>query len=265
MAKFIRSNGPFKGKSLVGEIFDRWSVLRFVGYFIQTDNHPVAAWLCRCRCGKYGIRNGSILRIGATRSCGCLSKDCRIGRLRHGETGTPLNKKWVSMISRCTRKSAGKSWEDYGGRGIKVCDRWLVYENFRDDMAPTYKPGLSLERIDNNGNYEPTNCRWATDKEQANNRRSNLLITFRGETLTSSQWQDRTGIKGGTIRKRLHDGWSVELSLTTPTGLNGRASTVWLSPHDAALGINDLKSKLIIPQESLGARLKDTDSFDYSI
>lgn len=121
-------------------------------------------------------------------------------------------------IRRCTDKKS-KYYSSYGGRGIKVCDRWLEsFGNFLEDMQPTFRNGLSLDRINNEGNYEPSNCRWATRTEQQNNTRRNTFFNINGKTQTLSQWVAELGLKGSTVRQRYYVyGWPIEKSL----GLRG--------------------------------------------
>lgn len=134
----------------------------------------------------------------------------------HGYFGTPTYMVWHSMKRRCTMPSS-QGYARYGGRGIKVCERWMKFENFLADMGEKPK-GLSIDRIDNDGNYEPGNCRWATHSQQRNNQGPGRAIhlTFRGETHSISEWAKRTGLKHPTIRERIHAGWSVEDALTAP-------------------------------------------------
>lgn len=118
------------------------------------------------------------------------------------------------MIQRCN-DAGHHAYPDYGGRGIKVCDRWLTFENFLADMGLPPQKGLTLDRFpDNDGNYEPGNVRWATKKEQANNRRSSRILAFDGESMTIAQWEDRQGFRRGLINTRLQDGWTVERAIT---------------------------------------------------
>jgi len=126
----------------------------------------------------------------------------------------PLYKKWTEMKQRCQNPN-NPSFKDYGGRGICVSKRWLNFANFQKDMVASYRPGLTLERIDNNGNYSRANCRWATKKEQANNRRSSHLIIFRGQTKTLSQWAEKIGVRLGTLNQRFFVyKWSITKCLT---------------------------------------------------
>lgn len=142
------------------------------------------------------------------------------GLLRHGEYNTPIHRIWSSMRQRCTNPK-DPAYHNYGGRGIKVCDRWNVYEFFRDDMGPRPN-GYTLERNDVNGDYRPENCRWATRKEQSANRRNNRIITFRGQSKLVSAWAEEVGVSPGLIFSRLYRGWTVEDALTTPLSNRGQ-------------------------------------------
>lgn len=139
----------------------------------------------------------------------------------HGLTNHPLHRTWSNAKSRCYDANS-TPFKDYGGRGITFCEEWKnSFQAFYDwAMANGYKHGLTLDRIDNNKGYSPDNCRWATMKEQSNNRRSNKYLEFRGETRTVSQWSEITGIHNDTILKRLKHGWSVDKTLTTPTQIH---------------------------------------------
>lgn len=124
-------------------------------------------------------------------------------------------KSWTDMMMRCTNPK-NKRWKDYGGRGIRVCERWRVARNFCLDMGERPE-GMTLDRIDNDGNYEPANCRWASRVRQQNNKRSNRVISYEGTTLTCTEWARRLGIDVSTLSKRINrSGWTVERALTTP-------------------------------------------------
>jgi len=183
---------------LTGKIFGRWTVISRAG--ATMDSRPL--WRCVCTCGKEGIIRGETLRNGSSRSCGCLQKELmRAKRLTHGLTGTPTRGVWDHMKTRCYNKNS-KDYKNYGGRGITVCERWLVFENFLEDMGqkPKY---LTIERKDNNKGYSPDNCKWATMKEQQRNRRNNLIIKYQGKSQCLSAWAEELGLHRGILRRRL--------------------------------------------------------------
>ncbi len=179
----------------------------------------------RCKCGKRFVAQISRVKNRVTCSCGCLQKQLVSKRFTtHGSTihrnVSAEYGSWGSMKQRCLNPKH-QHYKDYGGRGIIICKRWInSFENFLEDMGKMPTPKYSLERIDVNGNYEPDNCRWATSKEQAINKRNNVHITHNGETLCLSQWAARIGLTTGALNKRLKV-WSVEKSLTTSKQKNG--------------------------------------------
>lgn len=133
---------------------------------------------------------------------------------KHGQFGTPTHTAWRKMLERCT-KAYCPDFPRYGGRGITVCERWQDFRNFLQDMGE--RPhGLTLDRIDVNGNYEPANCRWADRTTQSRNRRDNVLLTHQGVTAPMAEWAERIGCKKGSLWHRIHAGWTVERALTQP-------------------------------------------------
>ena len=150
---------------LIDESGKRYGNLVVLGRWGSTPRGNII-WECQCDCGRKAYPRGSELRGGHTKSCGCV----RLPRKpKHALWGLPIYWAWHNMIQRCQNKK-NPSWKNYGGRGIQVCERWSNVETFAEDMGfPTR--GLSLDRINNDGNYEPSNCRWATRKQQQNNRR----------------------------------------------------------------------------------------------
>ncbi len=171
-------------KDLTGQRFERLEVLGYAG----TNQHRAALWLCRCTGPDCGGREitvpGNSLSKGNTRSCGCLSRESTADRSRiHGLHGHPLYKVWQGMITRCHSPNH-KAFARYGARGITVCPRWRgSFEAFYQDVSDGYAPGLQLDRIDNDGNYEPGNVRWATDKEQRANTSPGLTVGGRTPRL----------------------------------------------------------------------------------
>lgn len=181
--------------------FGRLTVLRFQGSVKRDDTHYVRKWLCECSCGEQVSVPQDALIQGKSKSCGCLKSEISGGRLRtHGQTGSATYKIWCGMKKRCNQKNSPVYYK-YGGRGIQVCDRWNSFENFLEDMGERPR-GLTIERIDNNGNYEPGNCRWATPIEQGSNKR-NTICAFPGESLR--QTAIRLGVNYKSLWKLYRD------------------------------------------------------------
>lgn len=126
----------------------------------------------------------------------------------------PLLKRWMQMRQRCENKN-DRSYHNYGARGIKVCERWQSFKNFVDDVFPSFVPGLTLDRINNDGNYEPSNCRWASCKQQSQNSRHLRLLEFHGIIQSQRDWAECMGIREQTLCNRLAGGWSLERALLT--------------------------------------------------
>lgn len=183
-------------RDLTGQKFGRLTVLHDTG---QRKWHH-AIWMCLCECGAIA-KVESIQLINThnpTVSCGCHRRAYNV---------------WHHMMSRCYKKQ-NVSFSNYGGRGITVCDRWHVFENFFADMGVP-PLGMSLDRIDNDGNYHPENCRWITYKEQNNNKSNNRTLEYKGEEKTIAEWADVFGIKYETLRSRIEHGWNIEDALLT--------------------------------------------------
>lgn len=194
--------------NLAGREFTRLTVIKPVG---KTSNRKIV-WLCRCLCGKTLEVVGASLVSKNTESCGCLHID---KVTTHRSCRSSEYKSWSGMLSRC-RSETNPDWDNYGGRGITVCDRWLEFENFLEDMRPKPSPKHSIDRINNNGNYEPINCRWATRVEQDNNKRTNRMLTYNGETMCLTAWARRIGMNPVSLHSRIAKGMSVEEAVTTP-------------------------------------------------
>lgn len=203
-------------KDLTGKRFGRWTVIERV-YGYQNDSmRPRVRYLCKCDCGTEKIVLAESISRGLSKSCGCLTKEvCSKSNRTHGESKTRLYRVWNAMKNRCYNKNT-IHYEDYGGRGISVCKDWMEsYESFRDwAICNGYKDGLSIDRINNDRNYEPENCRWIDCVGQANNRRSNRLYTYNGETHNIMEWSKIYGIPYKLLHGRLRSGWDIERALT---------------------------------------------------
>jgi hypothetical protein len=172
-------------------------------------------YLCECDCGTFRTVQRESLRKGQTKSCGCLRRDSLRKILTvHGGKGTPEYAIWQGMKARCNNHRAEK-YPQYGGRGISVCSRWDSFVNFREDMGP--RPlGTTIERINNDGDYTPENCRWATPVEQGRNKGNNRIITHDGRTMCMATWAEEVGISYAALRQRLYRGWAVARALEQP-------------------------------------------------
>lgn len=201
---------------LTGQTFGSLTVIRRDGFF-EHRSQRVIAWLCRCDCGNNHRARGQRLRSGETDSCGCVPRS-------HGMTHTPEFHAWTAMKQRCSNPR-NEQWDLYGGRGISVCAEWQgSFDAFFAHVGPRPTPDHSIDRIDDDGNYEPGNVRWATPEIQNRNRgRYNIRLTFRGETRCASEWADRFGLRRGLVYDRIQRlGWSVERALTTAPVFRGQ-------------------------------------------
>lgn len=162
----------------------------------------------RCDCGNLIQKKYSEIKYGSYKSCGCQRWNGN--RKTHGMTGEPEHKAWVKMRERCNNpREIG--YARYGGRGIKVCSRWAEsFDNFFDDMGLKPSPKHSIDRIDNDKDYSPDNCRWATRTEQCRNRRSNVVLEYNGERKILREWSEQTGVSETLLRGRLRRGWSIK-------------------------------------------------------
>ncbi len=178
---------------------------------LSNNQYGSSQWLCQCNCGKETVVLGCDLTGNKTKSCGCL-------RIQHGHN-TALKKSkiyivWGHIIQRCTNLN-DKDYHNYGGRRIAVCHRWRKFKNFLIDMGEPPTKQHSIDRINNNGNYCKSNCRWATPKQQARNRKSNRKLSYHNKTQGIVEWRKETGIREYVIRQRLKHHWSIKRTLTT--------------------------------------------------
>lgn len=211
---YIKPKNP-KVQDLTGKRFNRLTVIR---YFGSKDGN--ATWLCLCDCGTIKSIAGSALR-GKTKSCGCLWREnlTKPKHKKHGHmTGgiaTLTYSSWASMFSRCSDNPKRDKYKYYAARGITICERWTDFNNFMTDMGERPSRNHTIERIDNNGNYEPSNCKWATKGEQARNTSRNITLSFDGKSMVVSEWARFLGIEQSTIFNRYHRGFPIEKVLST--------------------------------------------------
>lgn len=199
---------------LTGTRFHRWSV---IGRATNTKQGQ-AQWFCRCDCGTERILKSIVIRRGISKSCGCLKREGLINRsTKHGHATNGISQtyhSWAGMIARCTDTNHS-SFNRYGGRGITVCERWLQFDAFLADMGERPK-GTTLDRINGEHGYEPSNCRWATAKDQARNKRNNYRITISGVTRCIAEWAEMRGLHKDLIWERRQRGWSDVDAVMTP-------------------------------------------------
>lgn len=221
-----KSCGCIRIEDISGGRFGKLTVLKRDG---RNENGKIL-WLCRCDCGQYKHFTKEYLKTSRNPNCGCEISERVIAATKHGMSYSKLYYKWSSMKSRCLNKN-NDEYANYGARGIKVCDEWADaekgFENFakwafsvgwseNEDECPQ-----SIDRIDVNGNYEPSNCRFVTQKEQMNNTRKNIKIAYKGKTMTAKQWSEELGINYSTVWRRISEGLPVE-KVFSKERLNGK-------------------------------------------
>jgi len=208
---------------ITGTRFGRWTVVRREG----KKPNGQALWRCRCDCGRENLITGSGLRTGDSTNCGCLRNEKNSARMKitertHGHATVALHSvsgrtydTWRAMRQRCLNPRNVR-YPRYGGRGITICERWMKFENFLADMGPRPSPKHSIDRINTDGNYEPSNCRWATPKEQTDNRKRTVMITYNGMTMSMLDWSLRLGGKRTLVISRIRSGWDPQLAVSHP-------------------------------------------------
>lgn len=206
-------------KDLTGKRFGRLTVLSRAPDRVQNSGRHRVMWNCVCDCGNKRVVYGDNLKKGVTQSCGCYQKELQSAKQKtHGETETKLYAVWCSMKARCFRDTT-THYKYYGGRGITVCNEWVSsYEAFREW---SYENGYyendnrecTLDRIDVNGDYCPSNCRWVADVAQANNRRSNRIYAYNGEEHNVTEWAHIIGIDPKTLFSRIYSGMDFEKAI----------------------------------------------------
>jgi hypothetical protein len=199
-------------KNEIGNVYGRLTVISKSERKYFGSNR----WVCLCSCGNITDVIGQQLRKGATTSCGCYAAELTSKRNKihgHAVKNTATYLSWGAMKQRCSNKK-NKRYSSYGGRGIKVCERWKnSFENFLFDMGER-PDGWTLGRKDNDGDYEPRNCRWESKEDQANNKTNNVFLELNGLRMTASQWSIELGISQNKITRRIRNGWSDEMALS---------------------------------------------------
>ena len=207
-------------EDLTGRTFNRWTVIK-QGLTRKTSNNKnIRYWECRCECGTVReVREQSLLN-GLSKSCGCYHREIMHSmkdkiNLTHGLSDSRLYRIYHHMQSRCYNQNDTR-YKQYGGRGIKIDEEWNTFESFSKwAIENGYNDDLSIDRVDVDGNYSPSNCRWVNSKIQSNNKTNNKYLTYNGETHTISEWADIVNIPYKKLWKRIHNGWNIEKSLTT--------------------------------------------------
>lgn len=199
---------------ITGQRYERLTVIA-----LKETKNKKSYWECKCDCGNTTIVRKDQLKSGKSKSCGCLNiEKIKQGRNHsHGHSKTRLYRTFHSMKARCCNPN-NNDFKDYGGRGIKICEQWLNdFLEFRKWALKTgYNDNLTIERINVNGNYEPSNCKWVTRKIQSRNTRQNNLITISGITKCFSEWCEIYSISKSTVKDRMNNGWETKQAITTP-------------------------------------------------
>lgn len=261
--KSIRRCNGFK--DLNGRRFGKLEVVELAEWHITPAGKKLNRWRCQCDCGaEVCVVTASLLKPKGTRSCGCYRSEWTLAnKTTHRREPLDLWRCWCHIRARC-HAPGNKQYRHYGGRGIKVCERWRnSFESFVADMGPKPTPQHSIDRIDNDGDYCPENCRWATPTMQARNKRNSTLITFDGETLPLAAWAERLGMSYGVLRHRLDGGWPVQQAFTHPVetvqklrSRNRRAETHRMLTHDGlTLCMSEWAERVGIGNDTLFRRL----------
>ena len=214
--------------NLSDRTFDRLLVKSYVGIRVCKCKTVLHYWLCECVCGNTLYVCSSGLLRKNTRSCGCLHDECIVARsTRHGcsprRNVSREYRAWAHMRGRCMNPD-DHNYDDYGGRNISICSRWRDFSNFLSDMGPC-PPGYTLHRVNNDGNYKKSNCRWTDMKTQLRNKRTNVVLTYKGRTQCLSAWTEELNLPYTTVQARLQVlGWSVPEAFETPVGSRRRSS-----------------------------------------
>lgn len=212
---------------LTGSTFGRLTV---VGFDPSKRCSGKSYWRCVCECGQHSSVSANNLKMGRVKSCGCVKP----GNRTHGMSSMPEYRVWKGMKARCERPTS-QDWNLYGGRGIRVCERWSSFPLFLEDMGERPSKDHSIERDDVHGDYCPGNCRWATKTEQARNKRTSVRVVYRGAQRTYAELSEIGGISADTIRSRhMRYGWPIEVAVSLPVGANPRSTPIGADSYKRA-------------------------------
>lgn len=211
------SNFQAKYNDIIGKRFGRLIVIKYLE--MEERIKKKECWLCKCDCGNYTTSSYSSLKNGSKKSCGCLALENSKRPRKHGMAKTRIWNIYQNMVRRCNNENE-PAYKNYGGRGISVCDEWTGDDGmkrfFEWSFENGYRDDLEIDRINVDGNYEPSNCRWATSKQQNRNRRDNIQIEYKGKIQTLPDWCDELGLEYNMIYLRYKRGWDVERMFTQP-------------------------------------------------
>jgi hypothetical protein len=204
-----------------GMSFQDWLVIDRKVVLVRSGKRYTRALLCRCtKCGKEKYVRRHPMMMGRTNNCGCV-RNAQESKMNGCRRNPKEYSAWLSMRDRCYNPNA-KQFKNYGARGIRVCERWMKnFTAFYEDMGNSPE-GMTLDRIDNNGDYEPGNCRWASHKQQNRNKRDNAFLELNGERRTVAEWAEYLGVGYSTLHERKRAGWTEEEILTTPVRRKAR-------------------------------------------
>ena len=206
-----------KRAKLKGKTFNYLTVICYHQTLKNKHGIQSAIWKCRCKCGNITLVSSTNIKGGHIKSCGCFQRES-VGKINrtHGRSRTPEYRIWTQMKSRCYNPNT-TDYKYYGGKGIKVCDKWVnSFESFFMDMGK--RPSLlhTIDRIENNTDYTPENCKWATRKTQTRNRSNTKTLTYKGETKPMAAWAEILGLNYTTVQSRVARGWDVNDIIETP-------------------------------------------------
>lgn len=227
-----------KPKDISGQKFGRLTALKYLGK---------SKWLCKCDCG--GTSNSRYDRLvgGHAQSCGCNRK---LSTTKHGMSRTHTYRIWQGIKARCNNPN-DTGYSNYGGRGIKVCDEWLSFDQFLIDMG-TRPKDFEIDRINNDGDYEPSNCRWVTKSTNMSNTRRSNRVTWNGVTMSIAEWAKHLNVPEGRLRNRLQSGWSVEKAFESQSF---NRDQVLLEHNGEKLNVTEWSKRTGINRETLYARI----------